>query len=183
MSNYLRIKYNDISNGPSVRTSIFLAGCPGVLWDKKQKKYKHCSGCFNSESWDFTKGQIIDDKVINDVLKSLSFDYMQGLSILGGEPLSERNQQIVAKLIESVRNCYGSTKDIWIWTGYIYTKNIFNKNRIPSTPWKNYILKNADVIVDGPFLKEKFNIDLMYRGSDNQRVIYLKRKKSECKKM
>lgn len=172
MSKIKRILYNDISNGPGFRTSVFLSGCSGVIWNKKTKKYDHCLGCFNSEAWSFNIGQETTF-VMNDILKSLSFQHIQGLSILGGEPLCKENQQDVAKIIESVRNCYGQNKNIWVWTGYIYTKNPFNKNRIPKTKWTKYIIKNVDVLVDGPFIKEKFDLNLQYKGSSNQRILKL----------
>lgn len=167
-----RILYNDISNGPGFRTTIFLSGCPGVIWNSKLKRYTHCDGCFNFEAWDFNKGNILDGYLMNEILKSLSYEYINGVSILGGEPLCKQNQQEVAKIIESVKGCYNN-KTIWLWTGYIYTKNIFNRNRIPHTKWTNYILKNINVLVDGPFQKDKFDINLKYRGSSNQRIIYL----------
>lgn len=172
MARIKRILQKDISNGPGFRTSIFLAGCPGVIWNKKTKKYDHCEGCFNSEAWSFNVGK---DLLFcrNEIIKSLSPEYIDGLSILGGEPLCKENQQGVAKIIESVRGCYGNNKTIWLWTGYIYTKNIFNKNRIPHTKWTKYILNNINVLVDGPFIKNKFNINLQYKGSSNQRIIHL----------
>lgn len=168
------IKHNCCSNGEGVRTAIFIAGCPGVIWNKKTKKYDHCSGCFNSEAWSFDAGEELFSSAMNDILKSLSYKHIQGLSILGGEPLCKENQQDVAKIIKSVRDCYRQNKDIWLWTGYIYTRNPFNKNRIPKTKWTKYILKNIDVLVDGPFIKDKFDINLRYRGSSNQRVLRLK---------
>lgn len=170
MSNYLRIKYNDISNGPGIRTSIFLSGCPGVIWNKKTKKYDHCVGCFNFEAWDFNKGISLGHDTMNDILKSLSLKEIDGLSILGGEPLCKENQQCVKEIIKSVRDCYGFDKTIWLWTGYIYTRNPFNKDKIPLTKWTKYILKNVNVLVDGPFRKDEFNLDLQYRGSSNQRL-------------
>lgn len=167
-----RIIKEDISNGPGFRTTIFLSGCPGVVWNKKIKKYDHCPGCFNSEAWKFNVGQEFYGELTNDILKSLSFECIDGLSILGGEPLCKENQQEVAKIIESVRGYYGNNKTIWLWTGYIYTRNLFNKNKIPHTPWTKYILKNIDVLIDGPFIKDKFDISLKYRGSSNQRILY-----------
>lgn len=168
------IKHNCCSNGPGIRTAVFIAGCPGVIWNKKTKKYDHCHGCFNSEAWSFDAGKELDSSIVDGILESLSFKHIQGLSILGGEPLCKENQQDVYKIIESVRRCYGQSKDIWLWTGYVYTKNPFNKDRIPHTKWTKCVLKNIDVLVDGPFIKDEFDINLKYRGSSNQRVLKLK---------
>lgn len=171
MSKLKRIIKEDISNGPGFRVTIFLSGCPGVIYNNKTKKYDHCPGCFNSEAWSFNVGQEINDFIINEILKYLSVDYIQGLSILGGEPLCKENQEDVAKIIEIVRKYFGQNKDIWLWTGYQFSKNPFNRNKIPKTKWTKYILKNINTLIDGPFIKDKFNISLKYRGSSNQRVL------------
>lgn len=172
MANIKRIIYKDISNGPGFRTTVFLSGCPGVVWNKRLKKYEHCNGCFNNEAWNFQTGRKITDEIIfNEIIKPSSIEYVSGLSILGGEPLCKENQETVAKIIEIFRKEFRNTKNIWVWTGYIYTKNPFNKNKIPYTKWKKYILNNINTLVDGPFIKDKFNIDLIYRGSSNQRVL------------
>lgn len=173
MSRIKRILYNDISNGPGIRTSVFFSGCPGVIWNKKTKKYDHCQGCFNKEAWDFKEGNPLDDFLIKQIQDSLHENIISGLSILGGEPLCKENQEAVATLIKYIRTYYKNSKNIWIWTGYIYTKNPFNKNRIPKTKWTRYILKNTDVLVDGPFISKLFNIKLKFRGSENQRIIKL----------
>lgn len=166
-----RIIKDDISNGPGIRVSTFLGFCPGVIWNKKTKRYDHCPGCFNSEAW-ADSGTPLKD-CIDDIINYLKPSYVAGLSILGGEPLCKENQPIVYNLIKTVKKVYGNTKNIWCWTGYIFTKNIFNKNRIPHTKYTKYILKNINVLIDGPFIANKFNIDLKYKGSSNQRVLHL----------
>lgn len=112
--------------------------------------------------------------MLNDIVGSLSKEYVDGLSILGGEPMCRENQPITWRLIEAVRERYGWSKTIWLWSGYLLSKNPFNKNRIPKTKWTKKILKNVNVLVDGPFIKDKFDINLKYRGSSNQRVVKLK---------
>lgn len=167
-----RIIYDDISNGPSFRTSVFMGFCPGVIWNKKTKRYDHCPGCFNSEAW-ADNGDPLTQEMLNDIVGSLSKEYVDGLSILGGEPMCRENQPITWRLIEAVRERYGWSKTIWLWSGYLLSKNPFNKNRIPKTKWTKKILKNVNVLVDGPFIADKFDIKLKYRGSSNQRVIDL----------
>lgn len=166
------IKYNCCQNGEKVRTAVFIAGCPGVIWNKKTKKYDHCPGCFNSEAW-ADSGTPLED-CIDDILNSLEPDYIDGLSILGGEPMCKENQSVVWQLVKAVREKFGKNKTIWLWSGYVHSKNPFNKNRIPCAKYKRKILKNVNVLVDGPFIKDKFDINLKYRGSSNQRVIKLR---------
>lgn len=165
------IKYNCASNGPLIRTAVFLGFCPGVIWNKKTKKYDHCPGCFNSEAW--ADGGTPLEGCIDDILKSLEPDYIDGLSILGGEPMCKENQPVVWQLVEAVREKFRKGKTIWLWTGYELSKNPFNKDRIPYTKYRRKILKNINVLVDGPFIKDKFDINLKYRGSSNQRVLHL----------
>lgn len=168
-----RIIYEDISNGSGFHTTVFIAGCPGVIWNKKTKKYDHCPGCFNAEAWADT-GEDLTDELLSKIIKSLEPDYIDGLSILGGEPMCKENQLVTWRLVNEVRKVYGSKKSIWLWSGFIFTKNPFNKNRIPYTKYRRKILKNVDVLIDGPFIKDKFDINLRYRGSSNQRVIKLR---------
>lgn len=173
MSNYINVKENCTTNGEGVRTALFLSGCPGVLWNKKTKRYDHCPGCFNSAAWDFKVGKQIDGFFIFNVLvKSIAPDYIDGLSILGGEPMCVDNQKAVWEIIDIIRKVYQGRKTIWLWTGYELSKNPFNKNRIPRTKFTKSILKNIDALVDGHFDKDKFDIDLRFRGSSNQRILF-----------
>lgn len=173
LGNVKRIIKDDISNGKSFRISCFISGCDGVIYNKKTKKYDHCPGCFNSETWSFNVGTPVQN-CIDEIVESLKPEHINGLSILGGEPMSIKNQETTAYIINKVRNEFNNKKSIWLWTGFIYSKNIFNKNRIPHTKWTDYILKNVDVLIDGPFIADKFDIDLKYKGSSNQRVLHLR---------
>lgn len=154
MGKYSVIKNFCTSNGPGVRTAIYLSGCA-----------LHCKGCFNYEIWDFKSGEELTPDVINEITDSIKPDYIQGLSILGGEPLDARNQESVYNLLKAFRKEFGNTKDVWLWTGYTI-------NDIPKTEYTKYILKNVDVIVDGPFILELQDIALQYCGSSNQRVLH-----------
>ena len=151
--NITNIKYFSTVNGTGVRTAVFVSGCN-----------LHCEGCFNSGAWSFNAGHELSLELINKILDSIEPEYISGLSILGGEPLDLKNQLGVAQLIEEFRERFGNSKTIWLWTGYEY-------DNIPLGEDTFYIISNVDVIVDGPFIAEKKDLNLPYRGSSNQRII------------
>lgn len=155
--NITNIKYFSTVNGNGVRTAVFVSGCN-----------LHCEGCFNSGAWSFDTGHEMTTELIDKILDSIEPEYISGLSILGGEPLDPKNQYGVATLIEKFRKRFGDSKTIWLWTGYEYDK-------IPLDTHIFYILKNIDVIVDGPFKISKKDVNLPYRGSSNQRIIDAKK--------
>ena len=155
--NITNIKYFSTVNGNGVRTAVFVSGCN-----------LHCDGCFNTGAWSFSVGHKMTTEIINKILDSIEPEYISGLSILGGEPLDPNNQSGVAKLIEKFRERFGDKKDIWLWTGYEY-------ETIPFGEYTLYIISNVDVIVDGPFIAKKKDLDLPYRGSSNQRIIDAKK--------
>lgn len=160
--NYSNIKYYDISNGPGCRTSIFVSGCT-----------RHCKRCFNKEAWDFDSGQPFTTKTMTDILSSCHKKYIQGISILGGEPLEPANQPAVSDLIYIFRQEYGASKDIWLYTGYTW-EELMNVKNSPNS-YLDYILDSIDVLVDGPFEEDKYDILLRFRGSSNQRLIDVKK--------
>ncbi len=159
--NYVEVKNYDISNGTGVRVSLFVSGCT-----------HKCKNCFNKEAWDFNYGKVFDEKVIDVIMDDLNHDYIEGLTILGGEPMELSNQEGILPLIKKVRKQFPN-KNIWIYTGYSFDKDLL--------PWsKKYdftkeILKNIDVIVDGEFVEEKKDISKYFRGSSNQRIIDVKK--------
>lgn len=154
MSNYSIIKDYCTSNGPGVRTVIYLSGCT-----------LKCKGCFNYELWDFDAGAPVTDEVVQKLIESLEPEYIQGLSILGGEPMDPKNQETTLKLAKAIKDAYGDKKDVWVWTGYIVGESL------PSTSFTNDIFKYVDVIVDGPFMMELQDATLPYFGSKNQRLL------------
>ena len=79
---YCNIKKNDIANGTGVRVSLFVSGCT-----------HHCPGCFQPETWDFEYGEIFTEETQNEILTTLSPEYIDGLTLLGGEPMEPQNQQ------------------------------------------------------------------------------------------
>ena len=161
--NYCNIKYTDIANGLGVRTSLFVSGCRN-----------HCDGCFQSETWDFNYGKKFTIDVENEIIESLKPHYIQGLTILGGDPFEVENQKVLVSFIETINKKY-PTKDIWMYTGYLFDKDIANKKgKQHILNCTDKILKNIDVLVDGRFIKEKKNLMLKFRGSENQRIIDVK---------
>lgn len=159
--NYVTIKHNDIANGLGVRTSLFVAGCT-----------HHCKGCFNEVAQDFNAGQPFNEDTINEILESLKPSHIQGLTLLGGEPMEPQNQIELYPLLRKVRETYPS-KNIWIYSGYSY-EELINDNSRCHTNITNELLSYADVLVDGEFIQEQYDITLKFRGSRNQRIIDLK---------
>ena len=151
--NYNTIKYFSTVNGNGVRTALFVSGCN-----------LHCDGCFNSDAWNFNSGKVLTDKKINDILASIEPEYIDGISILGGEPLDKRNTHGVLHVLEKFREHFGNKKDVWLWTGY-YIEDCM-KDEV-----RKKILDLCDFVVDGPFEKDKWNASLTYRGSTNQRIL------------
>ncbi len=174
--NYSTIKPTDIANGPGVRVSVFVSGCTN-----------RCEGCFNPETWDFSYGKPLTPEVVDEILDLCDRDYIQGLSVLGGDPFHPANVYDVWYLVMKFRSRFGWSKDIWIWTGYIFESiwmpffkdyyNIFYEWDKVASPMSNAftktgsLLKQIDVLVDGPFIMSRKDISLKYCGSDNQRVI------------
>ena len=154
--NYGAIKVRDISNGEGVRVSLFVSGCT-----------HHCKGCFNPETWDFNYGEKFTEKTISEIINFMSLEYIQGLTVLGGEPFEDQNRPEVLKLIKKVKEVYPQ-KDIWLYSGYLFEE-------IKDKKYGKEILSLIDVLVDGEFVKERKNLKLKFRGSDNQRVIDVKK--------
>ena len=148
---YNKIRKMDISNGPGVRVSIFVQGCSF-----------NCKNCFNPETHDFNKGKEFTYDTINKLLELSDKEYINGLSILGGEPLHEFNILGTIKLAKAFKEKFPD-KTIWVWTGFLF-ENVINKD----------IFKYIDVLVDGRFEEENKDIRLKYCGSTNQRVIDVK---------
>ena len=150
---YAKIKRFDIANGVGIRTSVFVSGCSNK-----------CKGCFNQELWDKNYGQEFTDGTIKEILDSIDKPYIDGLSILGGDPLEYYNLEMVDKLIVEFRKRFGFNKSIWMCTGYLL-EDIINDDR----RWE--VVRKLDYLVDGPFIQKKKNLKLKYRGSENQRII------------
>lgn len=158
--NYAEIKYFDIANGEGVRTTLFVSGCT-----------RGCPGCFNSGAWSFLAGKPFTAEVEDKILQSLEPSYMDGLTLLGGEPMEPQNQEGLADFVERVRAKYphGCGKTIWCYTGD--TLNELMPGARHHTSVTDRLLSCIDILVDGPFVQDLYDITLRFRGSSNQRII------------
>ena len=156
--NYAEIKYCDVANGPGVRTSLFVSGCS-----------HHCPGCFNEIAWDFNYGKPFTQDTIDSIIESLKPDYIQGLTLLGGEPFEYSNQKGLLPLVRQVREVLPQ-KDIWCFTGFLFDKDII-ENMCKRWKETNELLSYIDVLVDGRFVEELKNLNLKFKGCENQRTI------------
>lgn len=160
--NIANIKYNDIANGLGIRTTIFVSGCTN-----------HCKGCFQPETWDFDYGEPFSEEIRDKILDSIKKDTCDGLTVLGGEPFEPSNQKDLLPFLKTVKtDC--PEKTIWMYTGFLYDSllpgGIHHVKDIT-----DQILSLADILVDGPFIEARKNIMLPFRGSENQRIIDLKK--------
>lgn len=153
--NYSEIKYHDVVDGEGIRVSLFVSGCD-----------HHCKGCFNADTWDHAAGRPFTDSTMDDILSNLEPEYIAGLSLLGGDPFSPKNRKCVSDIVSKVKERYPK-KDIWLWTGYLYDDIL--KQAAKDKDLKN-ILDNIDVLIDGPFVEDKKDLMLAWRGSSNQKI-------------
>ena len=158
---YATIKTVDIANGTGVRVSLFVSGCT-----------HRCPECFNEIAWDFNYGEEFNQETIDLILKALEPSHIAGLTLLGGEPMELVNQEGLLPLLQQVRKMYPD-KDIWCYTGYLY-ENLLPGGKVHG-PYSDEILSYLDILVDGPFILSQKNIRLKFRGSENQRIIDVKR--------
>ncbi|WP_416335311.1 anaerobic ribonucleoside-triphosphate reductase activating protein [Anaerococcus sp. DFU013_CI05] len=150
--NYAQIRKYDIANGPGIRTSIFVTGCS-----------INCKNCFNKEYQNPNFGKVWTDQTTNEVISYLKRDEVSGLTILGGEPFESAHELTdIVRVIKTQVN-----KEIWIYSGYSFENLIANKIQ-------KDLLKEIDVLVDGPFIESKKDLKLRFRGSSNQRIIDVK---------
>lgn len=156
--NYGTIKNCDIANGEGVRVSLFVSGCT-----------HHCHNCFNPETWSFSYGSPFDEQAQSKLLTMLSPDYIDGLSLLGGEPFEPDNQRALVPFLKKVRAQYPD-KTIWCYTGYTLESDLLFESRA-RCECTDEMLSLLDVLVDGEFIEAQKNISLAFRGSENQRLI------------
>ena len=146
-----------------MRVSLFVSGCT-----------HRCKGCFNEAAWDFAYGRPFTRETEDELLCALEHAFIDGLSILGGEPMEPGNQRVLVPFLRRFREKFGETKTLWVYTGCVLETQLKSESRW-RTDVTDEFLSLTDVLVDGPFVEELKDISLKFRGSSNQRIIYLQR--------
>lgn len=167
--NYGEIKKNDIANGEGVRTSLFVSGCR-----------HHCKNCFNQSTWDFSFGELFTEKTMEDIFSSCEPDWVNGLSLLGGEPFEPENQKVLLPFLIMFREKFPN-KNIWCYSGFTFEEITGKEKSRAYTDISKEMLGLIDILVDGRFVEEKKDISLVFRGSSNQRIIDVKKSLKENK--
>lgn len=153
---YANIKYYDIANGVGIRTSLFVSGCR-----------RHCKNCFNQETWSFSFGEPFTRAVEEKIYRSLDSDYVDGLTVLGGEPMEPENQRELLPFFKRFNERFPE-KTIWLYSGYTWEEMTKGPARCEVT---DSLLRQIDLLVDGPFVQEQYDVSLRFRGSANQRIL------------
>ena len=156
--NYGEIKSCDIANGEGVRVSLFVSGCT-----------HHCKNCFNAETWDFNFGKPFTREIEDKIIEELAPDYIDGFSLLGGEPFEPQNQKVLLPFLRRIKDKYPQ-KSVWCYTGYLFDKELKSESRA-RCKYTDEMLSLIDVLVDGEFVQELYDISLQFKGSTNQRII------------
>lgn len=154
---YGAIKKRDIANGIGVRVVLFVSGCT-----------HHCKGCFQPETWSFDYGQDYTKATEDELIEALRPAFIDGLTLLGGEPFEPQNQAELIKLLRRIRKELPE-KTVWAFSGYTF-EELTGESRARCAV-TDEMLSMVDVLVDGEFVEEKRNISLQFRGSENQRLI------------
>ena len=157
---YGEIKSCDIANGEGVRVSLFVSGCTN-----------HCENCFQTQTWAFDYGKPFTAETEEYILKLLRPDYINGLTLLGGEPFEPENQRSLLPFIRRVRALYPQ-KTVWGFTGFTY-EELKQEGSYPRCEATDELLSLLDVLVDGRYVEKLKDISLRFRGSSNQRLIDL----------
>jgi anaerobic ribonucleoside-triphosphate reductase activating protein len=157
--NYAKIDPMSIVDGTGCRVSLFVSGCRN-----------HCPGCFNEDTWDFNYGEPFTEIEENEILEACNKEYISGLTLLGGEPFEEENQEVLVNLIKKFKERFPE-KNIWMYTGYILDKDLLPGQRKHVDGVTGLILDSIDTLVDGPFILAERNLSLKFRGSNNQRIL------------
>ena len=154
---YAEVKYFDVANGPGIRVSLFVSGCPHA-----------CPGCFNEIAWNYEYGEKYTEEVEEKILKAVSKAEIQGLSLLGGEPLYPANLRALLPLLRKLKERLPK-KDIWCYSGYTYEELLSREGEEKKELYE--LFSYLTVLVDGRFIEAEKDITLLFRGSKNQRLI------------
>ena len=160
---YGELKKCDIANGIGVRVTLFVSGCTN-----------HCPDCFQPQTWDFDYGKSFTDETKAEIFAELDKPFINGLTVLGGEPFEPENQRELLPLLREVREKYPD-KTIWCFTGFRLDDELLRDGSYPRCEATDGMLACINVLVDGRFVKELKDISLQFRGSRNQRVIDMDR--------
>ena len=159
--NYCAPKNCDVANGPGMRISLFVSGCTN-----------HCPGCFQPETWNFDYGEPFTEETEEEVLRLLDHSYIDGLTLLGGDPMEPSNQRALMPLLRKIRSRLPG-KTIWCYTGFLLDEELLREGSHPRCEVTDEMLRCMDVLVDGRFREELKDIRLNFKGSANQRIIDL----------
>ena len=155
---YANIKNCDVADGEGVRVTLFVSGCTN-----------HCEHCFQPETWDFCYGEPFTKEVEDRILTLLAPSYINGFTLLGGEPFEPQNQRALLPFLKRVREAYPG-KTIWAFSGFTLDELLHDGSH-PRCEATDEILALLDVLVDGRYEHSKRNLMLKFRGSSNQRLI------------
>lgn len=162
--NYGKLETLDVANGEGLRVTLFVSGCR-----------HHCKNCFNPETWSFRYGDPFTVDTIDKISELMRPDQIAGLTLLGGEPFEPENQEELISLLAYIKDRYPE-KTVWAYTGCVYEEDLkLGANSMYHTKDTPILLDLIDVLVDGPFIEEKKNLMLKFRGSENQRIIDMKK--------
>lgn len=185
---YGNIKPFSIENGTGVRVSLFVSGCRNC-----------CRNCFSQQTWDFCFGQLFTEEVEDEIVRLVNRPFVEGLTVLGGEPMEPENQRDLLPLLRKVRKLCPD-KTVWIYTGFRLEKttgetgDTVREHRAgwlekdfpyylhdyektgalamrANTEYLPEIFRLTDILVDGRFEEDRKNLVLSFRGSENQRII------------
>ena len=160
---YGELKKCDIANGIGVRVTLFVSGCTN-----------RCEGCFQPLTWDFCYGKPFTEDTEAEICAELDKSYVDGLTLLGGEPFEPKNQPTLVGLLRRVKEKY-PRKTVWCFTGFRLDEELLQKGSYPRTEYTDEMLSYIDILVDGRFVLAQKDISLQFRGSRNQRIIDMNR--------
>ncbi|MBQ7129124.1 MAG: anaerobic ribonucleoside-triphosphate reductase activating protein [Clostridia bacterium] len=166
--NYATIKPIDVANGTGIRVSLFVSGCT-----------HRCKGCFNAEAWDFNYGRPFETYAKEKIFKSLEPDYIEGFSLLGGEPFEPQNQVALLPFLKELKQKFPQ-KTIWCYSGYSFENDIL-AGKLGDPKITKEMISLIDILIDGEFIEEQKDLHLRFRGSANQRIIDVQKSLSENK--
>lgn len=163
---YGEIKNCDVANGIGVRVSLFVSGCTN-----------HCKNCFQKETWDFDYGKVFDEEAQLKIIDMLRPDYIDGITVLGGEPFEPENQRCLCPFLKRIKEEFPD-KSVWAYSGFTF-EELTDELSYCNCETTDELLKFIDVLVDGRFEDEKKDLSLRFRGSSNQRIINMNRTRRE----